>query len=105
MAADRETTGTVGRLSLRGQGNCHGCSSVISAYLIHFGPLLGIDVKYRSGYSHHSIPGDVVKPNIDKHQTVEVTLRPSMKSFIVDLWYERVHNDSDYVTIDAMEFY
>ena len=33
MHSERATTGTVGKLSLRGQGNCHGCSSVISSYL------------------------------------------------------------------------
>ena len=54
MHPDRATTGTVGRISLKGQGNCHGCSSVIGSYLYHFAPLLGLDVKYRSGYSFSS---------------------------------------------------
>ena len=54
MHPDRETTGHVGALSLRGQGNCHGCSSVIGSYLYHFAPLLGLDVKYRSGFSYHN---------------------------------------------------
>ena len=90
MHPDRETTGHVGALSLKGQGNCHGCSSVIGAYLYHFAPLLGLDVKYRSGFSYHN-PGERARPTVDKHQTIEVTCRPSMKSVMVDLWYEGVH--------------
>ena len=100
MHADRATTGHVGKLSLHGQGNCHGCSSVIGSYLYHFAPLLGLDVKYRSGYSIHA-PTDVIHPTVDKHQTIEVTCRPSMKSVIVDLWYEGVHQDASYICQDA----
>ena len=54
MHVDRAVTGNVGKLSLRGQGSCHGCSSVIGSYLHHFAPLLGLDVKYRSGTSNHN---------------------------------------------------
>jgi hypothetical protein len=36
MHPDRPTTGTVGRISLKGQGSCHGCSSVVASYLLHF---------------------------------------------------------------------
>ena len=54
MHVDRAVTGNVGKLSLRGQGSCHGCSSVIGSYLYHFAPLLGLDVKYRSGTSNHN---------------------------------------------------
>lgn len=55
MHKDRPTTGTVGKISLHGQGSCHGCSSVVGSYLYHFSSLLGLDVKYRSGYSFHNI--------------------------------------------------
>ena len=96
MHPDRETTGHVGKLSLRGQGNCHGCSSVIGSYLYHFAPLLGLDVKYRSGFSYHA-PGERAHPTMDKHQTIEVTCRPSMKSVMVDLWYEGVHQDANFI--------
>jgi len=90
MHADRAVTGHVGKLSLKGQGSCHGCSSVIASYLYHFAPLLGFDVKYRSGMSHHEV-GEKARHTLDRHQTVEVTLRPSMKTVIVDLWFEGVH--------------
>ena len=73
---------------------------MIGSYLYHFAPLLGLDVKYRSGFSYHA-EGERAHPTMDKHQTIEVTCRPSMKSVIVDLWYERVHQDASYLTIDA----
>ncbi len=66
MHADRATTGNVGKLSLRGQGNCHGCSSVIASYLTYFSEVLGLDVKYRSGFSYHA-PGEQAHPTMDKH--------------------------------------
>ena len=66
MHAERATTGTVGKVSLRGQGNCRGCSSVFSSYLQHFSKLLGFDVKYRSGFSYHE-PGERPHPTKDKH--------------------------------------
>ena len=105
MHADRATTGHVGRLSLRGQGSCHGCSSVMGSYLYHFAPLLGLDVKYRSGYSHHGRAGDRAHPTMDRHQTLEVTCRPSMKSVIVDLWYEGVMQDASFACTDAQAYY
>ena len=104
MHADRKTTGTVGKISLHGQGNCRGCSSVVSSYLQHFAQLLGLDIKYRSGFSFHH-PGERPSPTMDKHQTVEVTCRPSMKSVMVDIWYEGVHQDSSWICIDAQHYY
>ena len=104
MHVDRAVTGNVGKLSLRGQGSCHGCSSVIGSYLHHFAPLLGLDVKYRSGTSNHN-EGKQASHTLDKHQTVEVTCRPSMKSVIVDIWYEGVHQDKAYICMDAQSYY
>ena len=104
MDPTRATTGHVGKLSLHGQGNCHGCSSVIGSYLYHFAPLLGLDVKYRSGFSYHEA-GERAHATMDKHQTIEVTCRPSMKSIMVDLWYERVHSDTGFLCMDAQEYY
>ena len=100
MHVERAVTGHVGKLSMRGQGSCHGCSSVMGSYLYHFAPLLGFDVKYRSGFSFHG-PDERPHPTMDKHQTIEVTCRPSMKSVIVDLWYEGVHQDAKWVCVDA----
>jgi hypothetical protein len=33
---ERHRTGKIGKMALFGQGNCHGCSSVISAFLLPF---------------------------------------------------------------------
>jgi Fe-S cluster biogenesis protein NfuA len=63
----RKVTGTVGKISIKGQGSCHGCSSLIASYLYFFRHLLGIDIKYRSGYSFHAISGDKIHPTMDKH--------------------------------------
>ena len=67
MHPDRAVTGTVGKISLKGQGSCHGCSSVIASYLYHFAPLLGLDVKYRSGYSFKKAADDKINPTVDRH--------------------------------------
>ena len=67
MHPDRPTTGEVGKISLHGQGSCHGCSSVVGSYLYHFAPLLGLDVKYRSGFSFHDVPGEHIHATMDKH--------------------------------------
>ena len=88
-------------MSLKGQGNCHGCSSVIGAYLYHFSKLLGLDVKYRSG-NMDSQPN----PNLDYHQAIEVTCRPSMESVIVDLFLEGISdNNEGFIGLPASEFY
>ena len=42
---------------------------------------------------------------MDKHQTVEVTCRPSMKSIMVDIWYQGVHQEPAYICMDAQQFY
>ena len=76
MHADRETTGHVGRLALKGQGSCHGCASLMASFLYHFSNLLGWDVKYRSGVCQSS--GTPVDGKKDGHQVVEITMRPSM---------------------------
>lgn len=67
MHPDREITGNVGKLSMKGQGSCHGCSSVIASYLYYFSELLGFDVKYRSGLSYHGTLGELAHPHKDRH--------------------------------------
>ena len=99
VLADRHKTGTTGKLALNGQGNCHGCSSTMAAFLYPFRNILGIDLKYRGGYSFGGLgEGDSVSNEIERHQWLEVTCRPSMETFICDLWYEGVHEDAEYLT-------
>ena len=78
---------------------------MIASYLYYFSELLGFDVKYRSGLSYHGTPGELAHPTKDRHQTVEVTCRPSMKSVMVDLWYEGVYQNPSWICMDACEFY
>jgi hypothetical protein len=52
---------------------------------------------YRSGDSGGD---EFARDDIDRHHTIEVTCRPSMKSFIVDLWFEGVTDNPDYVCFD-----
>ena len=44
-------TDNVAKMAINGQGQCHGLSSTMSAFLYPFIDLLGIDLKYRGGFS------------------------------------------------------
>lgn len=99
VVAEREKTGDVGLTALFGQGNCHGCASTMAAYLYPFQRVLGIDLKYRGGYSFHSDARLAVKNEVERHQWLELTCRPSMETFLCDLWYEGVNDDGDFLTL------
>lgn len=96
---ERYKTGKVAKLALFGQGNCHGCSSLMACFLLPFQDLLGIDVKYRGG-CHYS-PGQAVNNDVEQHQWLELTYRPSMHTTICDLWLAGVHGDSSYLSMDV----
>ena len=99
VIAEREKTGDVGLTALFGQGNCHGVSSTMAAYLYPFSKVLGIDLKYRGGDAFGPDDDQSVCNQVERHQWLEVTCRPSMESFILDLWFEGVHSNSDYLTM------
>lgn len=105
VIADREKVGDVGLTALYGQGNCHGCSSTMAAYLYPFQKVLGIDLKYRGGYSFHTDPDLPVKNQVERHQWLEFTCRPSMETFLCDLWYEGVNSDQAYLTMPIDKAY
>jgi len=105
VIAEREKTGDVGATALFGQGNCHGCSSTMAAYLNPFRRVLGIDLKYRGGYSFHTDAHLPVKNQVERHQWLEITCRPSMETFICDLWYEGVNADPAYLTMPIDKAY
>lgn len=65
--ADRFKIDSVAKMALRGQGNCHGCSSVMGAFLYPFRNILGIDLKYRGGYSFKVADNEEVKNNVERH--------------------------------------
>ena len=58
---DRFKTGNVSKLALYGQGNCHGCTSLIMCFLYPFRNILGIDIKYRGGGMGGGYDGELVE--------------------------------------------
>ena len=69
----------------------------MAAFLIPFSSLLGIDVRYRGGYSFGNNSQHEVRNDIEMHQWLEVTFRPSMETTICDLWYEGVNDDMQFL--------
>eukprot|EP00092_Neocalanus_flemingeri_P015280 GFUD01016516.1.p1 GENE.GFUD01016516.1~~GFUD01016516.1.p1 ORF type:complete len:264 (+),score=59.42 GFUD01016516.1:79-792(+) len=89
----------VGRLAVNGQGHCHGVSSTMAAFLLPVAPLLGIDLKYRGCFTFGS--DNVGKANnVERHQCLEVSLRPAGKSFVVDLWLAEKYNNPSWLCMD-----
>lgn len=105
VIAERHKVGNVGKTALFGQGNCHGCSSTMASYLYPFSQLLGIDLKYRGGFSFGRDMDELVKNKPERHQWLEFTCKPSMETFICDLWYEGVHQDSAFITLPIDKAY
>jgi len=78
----------------RGQGHCHTVTSTMAAALYPFCRVLGLDLKFRGGYSWDAVnnseaqgsAGVAVADEPERHQWLEVATRPSMRSFAVDLW-------------------
>lgn len=99
VKADRFKTGSAGKLALFGQGNCHGVSSTMAAFLYPYRNMLGIDLKYRGGTSSGA------NNTIEEHQWLELTFRPSMKTYVCDIWYEGINHDSRYLCMPIKEAY
>lgn len=96
---ERNKTGSLAKMALFGQGSCHGCSSVMAAFLLPFAQALGIDIKYRGGF--HFNRGETVSNEIERHQWLELTLRPSMKTIVCDLWHAGVNDDDSWLTMPS----
>ena len=63
----------------------------MAAFLYMFGSVLGIDLRYRGGFSFGKNGDELVRNDVERHQWLEFTCRPSMESFICDLWYDGVN--------------
>ena len=96
-----------GKLATYGQVQCHGFSSTIFAFLSPFSDILGVDVLYRGGCSVGSTSPtlETVSNSVEQHQWVQITLRPSMKSFIVDGWYANAARDLNYIGMPILQAY
>ena len=58
----------------------------MASFLLPYGPLLGLDLKYRGVYTFENGEERKANNSVERHQCLEVTARPSCRSFIVDLW-------------------
>jgi len=96
-----------GKLATYGQVQCHGFSSTIFAFLSPFSDVLGVDVLYRGGCSMGSETPNCgfVSNQVEQHQWVQITLRPSMKSYIVDGWYANATRNANYIGMPVSEAY
>ena len=84
-----------------GQGHCHTVSSVMAAFLFPWQRVLGIDLKYRGGFSFRGegAEGQVAADGQvcdapERHQCLEFSTRPSMASFVCDLYYADATDDA-----------
>ena len=64
----------------------------MASFLYPFSSILGIDLKYREGTS-----GGTPSNDLDQHQWLEFTCRPSMQTFTCDLWFEGVAKQSSFL--------
>eukprot|EP00927_Polykrikos_kofoidii_P049380 TRINITY_DN43444_c0_g1_i1.p1 TRINITY_DN43444_c0_g1~~TRINITY_DN43444_c0_g1_i1.p1 ORF type:complete len:973 (+),score=143.50 TRINITY_DN43444_c0_g1_i1:171-2921(+) len=80
----RFSTGDAEKLMTFGCCHCHGLTSIMAAALLPFSQLLGIDVRYTGGF--HAQDSDLeVNNDVERHQWLELTFRPSMQTFVCDL--------------------
>lgn len=96
---------SAGRLAVNGQGHCHGVSSVMAAFLLPLAPVLGIDLKYRGCFTFDDLSSGPVASETERHQCLEVTLRPSGTSLVVDLWMEEKYTDPGWLLRDIQTAY
>ena len=89
---------SIHKMALHGQGHCHTLSSLMAAFLYPWQALLGVDLRYRGGYSLHADAAgkatwngmllESVSNTIELHHWLEYSLRPQMCSFVCDLWVQ-----------------
>lgn len=85
-AVDRQrfAKGEVEKLMTFGCCHCHGLTSIMAAAMLPFSEVLGIDMRYTGGYHVHA--GDLeVHNDVERHQWLELTFRPSMQTVVCDL--------------------
>eukprot|EP01063_Lacrimia_lanifica_P015980 TRINITY_DN22617_c0_g1_i1.p1 TRINITY_DN22617_c0_g1~~TRINITY_DN22617_c0_g1_i1.p1 ORF type:complete len:987 (+),score=246.95 TRINITY_DN22617_c0_g1_i1:49-3009(+) len=87
-------TDDLGKIAAYGQVQCHGGSSVLAFFLLPFAKALGVDVKYRGGYtfgSGHDVPGVEAVNRPETHQWLEVTYHPSAVTCVCDVFLKRMN--------------
>ncbi|KAJ9460543.1 Kinesin-like calmodulin-binding protein [Diplonema papillatum] len=79
----------LGKLACHGQVQCHGGSSLMAFFLLPFSRALGIDVKYRGGFTFgpgHNPSAPVVSNKVELHQWLELTFLPSCHTVVCDFF-------------------
>eukprot|EP01060_Flectonema_neradi_P001982 TRINITY_DN11209_c0_g1_i1.p1 TRINITY_DN11209_c0_g1~~TRINITY_DN11209_c0_g1_i1.p1 ORF type:complete len:964 (+),score=192.86 TRINITY_DN11209_c0_g1_i1:46-2937(+) len=98
-------TDDVTKLACFGQVQCHGASSTMSFFLLPFCESLGIDIKYRGGYTFgpgHSPTIATVSNSVEAHQWLELTYRPSCETVTCDLFLNMINNSIESAYTDMM---
>ena len=73
----------------------------MAAFLLPYAPVLGIDLKYRGCYTfENGTSAENANNSVERHQCLEVTMRPSCKTFIVDLWNAEKFDNSSWLMMD-----
>eukprot|EP00298_Acanthocystis_sp_HF-20_P017318 c21722_g2_i2.p1 GENE.c21722_g2_i2~~c21722_g2_i2.p1 ORF type:complete len:377 (-),score=100.92 c21722_g2_i2:125-1255(-) len=84
----------ISRFAIYGQGHCHTVSSIMTAFLSPWEKFLGIEVKYRRGITLRGIQSNceynnqagTISNDVETHQWLEFTTRPTMRTFVCDLF-------------------
>ena len=71
----------------------------MAAFLLPYSSLLGIDLKYRGCYTFNGTNTDA-NNSVERHQCLELTLRPSCKTFVVDLWNAEKYDNDNWLMMD-----
>ncbi|XP_023335596.1 uncharacterized protein LOC111706884 isoform X2 [Eurytemora carolleeae] len=90
-------TDCVGKLAVNGQGNCQTVACTLTAFLLPLSDLLGIDLKYRGCFTFSSSGNN----SIERHQCIEVSLRPGCRNYVVDLWKAEELNNPSWFCMDV----
>jgi len=75
----------------------------MAAFLLPIAPLLGIDLKYRGCFTFGDNQPTI--SNVERHQCLEISLRPSGKSFVVDLWLAEKYDNPAWLCMDFTTAY
>ena len=91
----------VGELAVRGQANCSGLAGTLAAFLLPFAPTLGIDLRYRACLRSEAGGGE----HGERHHCLEVTLRPTGESLVVDPWMAEKFSNKAWLGMDMHTAY
>eukprot|EP00397_Hematodinium_sp_SG-2012_P060096 GEMP01077835.1.p1 GENE.GEMP01077835.1~~GEMP01077835.1.p1 ORF type:complete len:113 (+),score=17.76 GEMP01077835.1:184-522(+) len=65
----------------------------MAAFLLPFSRALGLDVRYTGGFHFNRQKETDISNEIERHQWLELTLRPSNEVFVTDLTVAKNHKD------------